>query len=108
MNVLVKRGGLRQATSVLAVTALTAGVGILGTGQASAASATIDRAAFGVSANGLVDIPKTPNCPEEFTIGVCDKEVLGFDEFPTVLTAAVLTARTVSYTHLTLPTICSV
>ena len=94
MNVLVKRGGLRRATSVLAVTALTAGVGILGIGQASAAPATIDRAAFGVSADGVVDIAKTPNCPEEFTLGVCDKEVVGFNEFPTVLTADVLTART--------------
>ncbi|MDQ3276658.1 MAG: hypothetical protein M3Q39_16910 [Actinomycetota bacterium] len=94
MSVLVQRGALRRATAVLAVTALTAVAGVLGTGQASAAPATIDRAAFGVSADGVVDIAKTPNCPERFTIGVCDKEVLGFNEFPTVLTADVLTART--------------
>ncbi len=95
MDALVQRGSLRRATSVLAATVLTAGVGILGIAQpASAAPATIDRAAFGVSADGLVDIAKTPNCPERFTVGVCDKEVVGFNEFPTVLTADVLTART--------------
>ena len=73
MNTLVERGVIRRATSVLAVAALTAGVGLLSTGQAAAADGTIDRAAFGVSADGLVDVARTPDCALETSPGDCDK-----------------------------------
>ena len=100
MDVSRQCGSLRGATSVLAATVLTAGVGILGvlgTAQpASAAAATIDRAAFGISATGTLAVAPTPRCPERFTVGKCDKQVARFiSEVPEFVSTGVLTARTV-------------
>ncbi len=98
MNVLVQRRALRRATSALAVTALAVGVSVIGTAPASAAAGTTDRRAFGVSANGLVDIAPTPNCPLETTAGDCDKSALAINEAG-VLTTGVLNAETHATTN---------
>lgn len=98
MNVLVHRRALRRATSALAVTALAVGVSVIGTAPASAAAGTTDRRAFGVSANGLVDIAPTPNCPLETTAGDCDKSALAINEAG-VLTTGVLNAETHATTN---------
>ncbi len=87
----------RKGTSVLAVMTMTLAASVLSIGQASADHGTIDRAAFGVSADGLVDIAPTPNCPESTTFGECDRELVGVDE-PPLVTTGVLNARTVG-TH---------
>jgi len=99
MNVLVQRRALRRATSALAVTALAVGVSVIGTAPASAAAGTTDRRAFGVSANGLVDIAPTPNCPRETTApGVCEKSAVAINQ-PGVLTTGVLNAKTRATTN---------
>ncbi len=93
MNVLVQRGSLKRVTSVLAVTALTAGVGILGTAQPALANhGTVDTKAFGVDTNGLVNTAPTPLCPLVFGERFCEKEVAGVD-VPGVLTTGVLKVR---------------
>lgn len=84
---------IRRSTSILAVAALVGGVGMWSATPAVAGHGTVDRAAFGVDTNGLVDTDPTPACPETIRFGDCDREVASAS-VPGVLATGVLKLRT--------------
>lgn len=78
---------------MLTAAVMTVGLSSVGVAPATAAHGTVDRAASGVTANGLVALGPTPECQETIAFGMCEKEVAAV-AVPGVLTTGVLKVRT--------------
>lgn len=87
-------GRAARATSVLAALTMTAATVAVTSGPATAAHGVVDRAAFAVSASGLVEVGPLASCAETTQFGECEREVAGLDQADLGLTTGILQVRT--------------